>query len=66
VGARRAVTIHDVAVAAGVNPSTVSRSLDPTSGAGSTKPPGSVLEAAGLLRYEPDLVAKSLRNQPYA
>jgi LacI family transcriptional regulator len=63
-GARRAVTIRDVAVAAGVHPSTVSRSLDPDQRTRVNEVTRErVLEAARLLRYEPDLVAKSLRNQ---
>jgi LacI family transcriptional regulator len=63
-GGRRAVTIRDVAVAAGVHPSTVSRSLDPEQvGRVNEATRERVLEVARSLRYEPDLVAQSLRSQ---
>jgi LacI family transcriptional regulator len=63
-GPRRAVTLRDVALAAGVHPSTVSRSLDPGQSARVNEATRErVLEVARALEYEPDLVAKSLRNQ---
>jgi LacI family transcriptional regulator len=61
---RRGVTLRDVARAAGVHPSTVSRSLDPERAAlvnPATR--ARVQEVARELDYEPDLVAKGLRNQ---
>jgi LacI family transcriptional regulator len=64
IAQRRSVTIADVARAAGVHPSTVSRSLDPDrAGLVSPDTRARVIEAAEALRYQPDLVAKGLRNQ---
>jgi LacI family transcriptional regulator len=64
IAPRRSVTIADVARAAGVHPSTVSRSLDPDrAGLVSPDTRARVIEAAEALRYQPDLVAKGLRNQ---
>jgi Bacterial regulatory proteins, lacI family/Periplasmic binding proteins and sugar binding domain of LacI family len=63
-GSRRSVTIRDVAQAAGVHPSTVSRSLDPGQAARVNEATRErVLAAARALEYEPDMVARSLRNQ---
>ena len=59
----RAVTIKDVARAAGVHPSTVSRSLDPSQASsisGETR--DRVLRAARDLGYRPDILASGFRR----
>lgn len=58
--ARRRVTIHDVAVAAGVSPATVSRILN-SQGRASDATRQRVQEAASRLNYRPNLNAQSLR-----
>lgn len=63
-GAPRRGTIKDVAGAAGVHPSTVSRSLDPTQASRvSAATRHRVMAAAEELGYRPDRVAGSLRRQ---
>ncbi len=61
---RRVVTAADVARAAHVHPSTVSRSLDPAK-SHTVKPEtrDRVVEAAGAMGYHPDLTASSLRRR---
>jgi LacI family transcriptional regulator len=62
--ARGAATLRDVARAAGVHPSTASRSLDPEqAGRVSQQTRARVLRAARALDYQPDLVASGLRRQ---
>ena len=60
---QRPVTIKDVARAAGVHPSTVSRSLDPTHTAISAGTRDRVLEVARTLGYRPDILASGFRRQ---
>ena len=61
---RRVVTAADVARAAHVHPSTVSRSLDPAK-SHTVKPAtrDRVIEAARTMGYHPDLTASSLRRR---
>jgi hypothetical protein len=49
-GARRAVTIRDMAIAAGVHPSTVSRNFDLHQRTRSTKPPGDEVARGRMVR----------------
>jgi LacI family transcriptional regulator len=58
----RAVTIKDVARVAGVHPSTVSRSLDPTQATISSETRERVLKAARELGYRPDILASGFRS----
>jgi len=62
--AGRGVTVRDVAAAAGVHPSTVSRSLDPLRASlvrDETRQ--RVIAAANELNYRPDMIASGLRRQ---
>jgi LacI family transcriptional regulator len=60
---QRPVTIKDVARTAGVHPSTVSRSLDPTHTAISAGTRDRVLQAARTLGYRPDILASGFRRR---
>lgn len=60
----RGVTVKDVAAAAGVHPSTVSRSLDPLRASlVREETRRRVIEVADRLNYRPDLIASGLRRQ---
>jgi LacI family transcriptional regulator len=62
--AARGITIKDVAAAAGVHPSTVSRSMDPLQASRVREETRQrVLEAASELNYRPDVWARGLRQQ---
>jgi LacI family transcriptional regulator len=57
------VTLNDVARAAGVHPSTVSRALDPTKHSRvKTETRARIMQVANELGYRPDLVARSLQS----
>lgn len=57
------VTLHDIAEAAGVHPSTVSRALDPSKATMvNAQTRASVLKAAKELGYSPDALASGLRT----
>ena len=61
---RRRGTLKDVAAAAGVHPSTASRSLDPTQASlVSAATRERVLAAARKLNYRPDRIASAFRRQ---
>lgn len=61
-GARRPVTIHDVALAAGVSVATVSKALN-DQGSLRAETRARVIEAAARLRFHPNALAQSLHRK---